>query len=139
MPGRPYEDTEAAMFISKSIAALSAKKSQLKIAIEAGFPNPNMLSMIKNGSNRVPFDRVADLAKALEVDPAFLLRLAMKQSPDDALALAILEIYDEPITKNERGWIKVIREASGDTDPPVTTRRRRLVAALFGGGPKADK
>ena len=139
MPGWPYENTEAALFIGERVAALSAKKTQFEIATEAGFPNPNMISMLKNGSNRLPFDRVASLAKALEADPGFLLRLAMKQSPDEALVLAILDIYGEPITLNERAWIKVIREATGDTDPPVTTRRRKLVAALFSAGRKTDK
>lgn len=37
----------------------------------------NMLSMLKSGSSKLPLDRVASLARALDCDPAYLLRLTL--------------------------------------------------------------
>lgn len=44
-------------------------KTQREIAIEAGFPSQNIISMIKNGDTKVPLNRIPALAKALGVDP----------------------------------------------------------------------
>ena len=65
--GQPYADTRLAAFLEKRILELKSKKSQQQIATEAGFVQPNMLSMFKNRSNKLPLDRVAGLAKALDV------------------------------------------------------------------------
>ena len=75
--------------------------------------NPNMVTMIKKGSTKLPIDRVPALAKALEFDPALLLRLALEQSEGSTAAAAIYEIIGQPITKNEMAWINEIREAQG--------------------------
>jgi hypothetical protein len=52
------------------ILELKPKKNQSEIAAEAGFANPNMITLLKQGANRVPLDRVPQLAKALDSDPA---------------------------------------------------------------------
>ena len=108
------------------------KKSQAEIAEEAGFINPNMVTMIKNGSTKLPIDRVPALAKALECDPALLLRLALEQCEGGTAAVAIYEIIGQPITKNELAWINEIRVASGDTDPRLTSRASAAIRGVFG-------
>ena len=62
---------------------LKPKKSQLEIASEAGFANPNMVAMIKNGSTKLALDRVPSMARALDCDPAYLLRLTLEQAVGD--------------------------------------------------------
>lgn len=56
--GRPYEDTQLAKYLEKRILQLRSRKTQLEIARESGFIQPNMLSMFKNGSSKLPLDRV---------------------------------------------------------------------------------
>ncbi|SCY07005.1 helix-turn-helix domain-containing protein [Paracoccus tibetensis] len=73
----PYETSAAAIFIAARIHDLAFRKSQAGIAAEAGFPNANMMTFLKNGRNKIPLDRVPSLAKALEIDPAYLMRLAL--------------------------------------------------------------
>lgn len=82
------------------------KKTQAEIAEEAGFVNPNVISMIKNGSTKLPIDRVPASAKALDCDPSLLLRLALEQSEGSTVAAAIYEIIGQPITSNEMTWIR---------------------------------
>jgi hypothetical protein len=80
MTKKPHEDTKLAKYIERRVLELRSKKSRLRIANEAGFPNPNMVTMIKNGSSKLALDRVPSMARALECDPAFLMRLALDQS-----------------------------------------------------------
>jgi len=45
-------------------------KSQAEVASEAGFINPNMMSMIKAGTTKLALDRVTDLGARMDTDPA---------------------------------------------------------------------
>lgn len=132
MAKKPYQDSRLAKFVETRVLELKHKKSQVEIAEEAGFVNPNMITMIKTGATKLPVDRVPALAKALDSDPAWLLRLALEQSHGGTAAAAIYEILNQPVTKNEMTWLAEIRAASGDTDPRLTSRASNAVRAIFG-------
>ena len=61
-------------FIADRLA--ESDKTQREIAAECGFDKPNIITMFKNGSTKVPLNRIGALAKALDADPAHMLRLA---------------------------------------------------------------
>ncbi|MTJ05600.1 MAG: helix-turn-helix transcriptional regulator [Sediminimonas qiaohouensis] len=132
MPKKLHADTRLAKFIDKRVMELRPRKSQIEIATEAGFVNPNMAAMIKNGTTKLPLDRVPSLARALECDPAYLLRLTLEQAAGDTAANAIVEIMGTPVTRNELGWLQEIREASDQADPRMTARSRAAIRAIFG-------
>ena len=75
-PGRPYANTRLAQFLELRILHMKPKKTQAEIAAEAGLRSLNFLTMLKNGTSKVPLDRVPALAKALEAD----LRTAVQNS-----------------------------------------------------------
>ena len=118
--------------IADRIRDLSHRKTQAEIASEAGFGNANMMTFLKNGRNKVPLDRVPSLAKALEVDPAYLMRLTLDQAVGATAAKAIIEIFGTPATENERGWLTELRDASENTDPRLTARSRTTLRGIFG-------
>jgi len=122
MTKKPYEDSRLANYVARRILELKPSKTQSEIAAQAGFVNPNMITMIKQGSNKAALDRIPALARALEVDPAYLMGLALEQAIGRTAAEAVIEIFGDPVTENELGWIKAIREASGHSDPRLTTR-----------------
>lgn len=102
----PHQNTATAKLIADRIRDLSHRKTKAEIASEAGFPNANMMTFLKNGRNKVPIDRVPSLAKALEVDPAYLMRLALDQAVGAKAAKAakaIVDIFGTPATVNEQG------------------------------------
>ncbi|MCE5973429.1 XRE family transcriptional regulator [Sinirhodobacter sp. WL0062] len=132
MKKKPYEDSPAAEFIAERVRDLKHKKSQGDIAHEVGFVNSNMMSLLKSGANKVPLDRVPALAKALEADPAVLMRLALEQSVGVTAATAIVEVFGTPVSENERGWLDEIRKASGNGDPRLTARSRTTLRSIFG-------
>jgi hypothetical protein len=79
MIATPFKDTLVSAFIRKRVLELRPRKNQADIAQEAGFRQPNVLSMIKSGQTKLPLDRVPGLAKALECDPRYVFGLAIKQ------------------------------------------------------------
>src|SRR5690606_4507891 len=100
---KPYGGTELAAFLSHRIAELKAKKSQAEIASDAGYPDAKRISMLKDGTTKLALDRVVDLAKALEVDPARRFRLAMLQSGHETTRPVIDEIFGTIVSRNEVG------------------------------------
>lgn len=130
--GRPYADTRLAQYLEKRILELRPRKAQITIATEAGFVQPNMLAMIKNGSNKLPLDRVPGLAKALECDPRSLFLMAMDQLAGDTTAEAVRDIFGTVVTKNEVRWIEEIRKASDNADPSLTSKARAAIWGNFG-------
>lgn len=131
MSKKPYEDTRLAKYLTNRVLELRPK-TQADIAVEAGFVNPNMLTMIKQGATKLAVDRVPALSRALDCDPAWLLRLALEQVEGSTAATAMFEIIGQPTTANEKAWIAEIRDASGDTDPRLTSRAKAAIRGVFG-------
>ena len=127
----PHAKTAAATFLIDRMRDLKHRKSQKEIAQEAGFLNANMLSLLKSGANKIPLDRVPALAKALEADPAYLMRLSLEQSVGATAAKAIVDCFGTPVTTHEQGWLEEIRDASGNTDPRLTARSRTALRGIF--------
>jgi hypothetical protein len=128
----PFQNTPAARLIADRVRDLSHRKTQAEIAAEAGFTNANMMSLLKSGKNKIPLDRVPSLAKALEMDPALLMRIALEQAVGMTAAKAITDIFGSPVTENERGWLTELREVSDDSDPRLTARSRAALRGIFG-------
>jgi hypothetical protein len=130
--GRPHANSRLAAFIARRVLELRPKKSQMEIAAEAGFVNPNMMSLIKSGRSKLPLDRVPALARALEVDPRLLFLMTLEQAGGETLRLAAEEIFGTVVSRNEVAWLAEIRDASGHTDPALTSRARGAIRAIFG-------
>ena len=130
-PG-PHATSDLAIYIDKRILELRYKKTQGEIATAAGFTNPNMLTMIKQGHSKLAIDRVATVAAALEADPKYLLRLALDQQGNETMARVYDEIIGTVVSRNETGWLEELREASGNSDPAMTSRARSAIRAIFG-------
>lgn len=128
----PFAHSAAAQFIADRVQALSHRKTQAEIAAEAGFANANMLSILKSGKSKIPLDRVPSMAKALETDPAYLMRIALEQAVGKTAATAITDIFGSPVTENEAAWLDEIRDASGNSDPRLTARSRTALRGIFG-------
>lgn len=111
MTKHPYAATRLAQFLSKRIDALRGTRNQAEIAKIVGYKTPNVITMLKTGATKLPIDRVPSMARALEVDPAMLLRLTFEQAFNETTARAVDEIFGTPVSANERGWVDAIRDA----------------------------
>jgi len=131
-PKKPYENSRMTKYLVRRILELRPRKTQSAIATEAGFVNVNMLSMIKNGTNKLPLDRVPGLAKGLECDPAYLFLLALEQVFGSSAEATIRQIFGTLPTRNEVQWLQALREASDNSDPNLTARAHRALREIFG-------
>ncbi|MGY6412509.1 MAG: XRE family transcriptional regulator [Alkalilacustris sp.] len=131
-PGRPYAVTRLAKVLELRILQLKPKKTQAEIAAEAGLRSVNFLTMLKNGTSKVPLDRVPALAKAMEADPKLLFRLTMEQEMGGTAAKAIEEIFGTIVSRNDVAWIEALREVSDNTDPTLTSRAKSTLRGIFG-------
>lgn len=61
-------------------------KSQREVAEEIGYTNPNIITMFKNGATKIPVNKAGLIARALGVDPIFMLRLLMSEYMPEAWA-----------------------------------------------------
>lgn len=130
-PLKPHADTQLAHFLQRRLLEQRPHKTQAQIASEVGWKTPNVLSMIASGATKMPIERVPALARALDVDPADLLRLTLAQH--DLLLWDIIEkACGFIVTDNEKRIVSLIRELSRDSDPTPTGRLVRALREAFG-------
>jgi hypothetical protein len=89
---------------------------QKDIAEALGYENANIVSMFKKGLTKVPIEKVPALAKALHLDPAHLLMLAMREYMPEAFA-TIQKTLGHTVTENEFELVSEVRRATKDSDP----------------------
>lgn len=112
--------------------------SQREIAEKVGFKNQNMITMVKTGTAKLALDRVPAMARALDVDPSHLFRLALEQFYDKAGLKALTDILDAPLSRNEQAILNHIREVSDNSDPALTEETQEKLTAIFAAASKDD-
>lgn len=112
--------TKTGVTVAEYVSHMVSKcnKSQRDIAVECGFESPNIIAMIKNGSTKVPLNRIGLLAKAIDADPAHLLRLAMSEYMPDTWC-SIEAIMGEFMSAHEKFLVQQFRAETRHFDPVV--------------------
>ena len=127
---KPFKNLSVAETFSKAIAR--SPKSQKEIAREAGFPKPNIITMFKQGRTDLPIKRVGPLAKAVGLDPAHLLRIAMKEYYPETWPVIEENLDTLVLTENERQLIRKWRDLTEDTDPSATLLDKTELVSMVG-------
>lgn len=81
-------DSKLALYLTNLIN--NHHKTQAEIAAEAGYANPNNITMIKQGLTKLAINKVPALAKALEINPAELMVMTLEEYTPE-----ILEVMQE--------------------------------------------
>ena len=76
MTAAPTYQTVAA-YLTQAIE--ESGKLQREIAQELGYDNQNVITMFKLGLTKLPLNKVGPMAKALGVDPGYLLQVVMQE------------------------------------------------------------
>ncbi len=90
--------SKTAEYVKAQIDKSSLKQKQISEAL--GFKTPNLITMIKQGSIKIPLYLIPNLAEILKVDPAKLLSMALKEYNPDTYA-AVKQVFGYPITAVE--------------------------------------
>lgn len=129
MTKRAPHQTKVAEFLADRIAAID--KTQRQIAEECGFDNPNVISMFKQGQAKLPINRISSLAKALDVDSAYLLRLAMLEYLPDTWEHIENIMKSTVLTVHELELVRSFREVTGENDARAVVMDRNAVIAII--------
>lgn len=106
-----------------------SEKTQRQIAAEMDYPNPNIISMFKQGITRVPLDKVPALALAVAADKVDLVRLWL-ETYEPEMKQVLDEVLGIPLSANERGWIAGLREAFEHGVPEFDEDARAMIRVL---------
>lgn len=117
-----------AEFLADRIAAID--KTQREIAEECGFDHPNIITMFKKGQAKLPINRISSLAKALEVDPVYLLRLVMLEYIPDTWEHVENIMQSTVLTANELALVRSFRDVTGESDARAVVIDRSAVIAI---------
>lgn len=120
--------TTVAEFLADRLAAID--KTQRQVSEECGFDNPNIITMFKTGQTKLPVNRIAALAKALDVNPVHLLRLVMLEYIPDLWESIENIMQSTVLSANELELVRAFRECTGDNDAQAIVIDRSAVIAI---------
>lgn len=94
----PLQETIATRLVAAAVQRLQREQglSQRDLALQLGYKTSVMLSHVALGRVPVPLDRVADLAKVLEIDLATLLVAVLEQRHPEIDFRSIMNIRAAP-------------------------------------------
>lgn len=75
-----------------------------------GYPNANVIAMMRNGTMRLPAAKAVDAAKLLQLDPVFLLGKAIAESDPQLWKTVSETLGDKLITEKEYELILFLRK-----------------------------
>jgi transcriptional regulator with XRE-family HTH domain len=117
-------------------------KTQREVATEIGYENPNIITMFKQGRTRVPLNVVGPLAEALEVSPAYLMKVALSEYAPDTYA-AIQDALGRPVADWEGKILDVVAEETGgqpvNLTPEALERLRTWARSLVDAPPSQGR
>ena len=123
------DQTLVSILVSAAIDRLAPQKTQKELAREMGFLKPGMLSMIKTGATRIPFTKLPNVAAALGIDPALLIRTHLCETWPE-FEDVVHEVFGGVLTEAEREWIDFF-EGMGMLSPPVDPEKREKLQKIL--------
>lgn len=125
--------TRLSVYLTKQIDALSGIKSQREIANELGYDKGNIISMFKAGEAKFPLHKLPALARSLNVDLAFLVRLGVEQyfNEDKEGWKELSKTLDRVVSDREMEFIRHLREISDNSDPHLDDDMRRALTKAY--------
>lgn len=102
------------------------------ICRRAGFQKPSVLEMIVQGQVKLSLDKAGPLARACDVDPLVLIRVALREYHPE-LWTALVAAFGEPLTDGERRILDIYRHCAVEGDLRIDSAAElKIKAALYG-------
>lgn len=124
------KDCPVAVLVRQRIQMLG--KSNIEVSAEAGFDKPNIIAMIKTGTTKIPMERISGMAKALELDPVYLLKLCLS-TYHPTMWQCLEPFYNTTLTMAETQLLAGLRErAQTPAISALSNRSQALLADFIG-------
>jgi hypothetical protein len=106
-------------------------KTDEQVAQEVGFDRVTTFVMIKQGTIKLPVQKVAQFASALSIEPANLLRQLLAEAMPEVLAAVDSMLCPMSLTANEVKLIQTFRHLTNGKDvTPVVVDGNAVVALM---------
>lgn len=114
------EVTPFHVFLANAISL--AEVSNVEVAERLGYERPNVVSMLKNGTMKLPLNKIPEMAAVLRMDPVGLLQRALAAYAPELLDVLRTVMADRLVSQNELAILGVIRSRMKgiDFDPTVS-------------------
>ena len=121
--------TIVSALISAGIDKMAPKMNQRELATAMGFGTPNMLSMMRTGATKVPFIKIPIIAAVLDIDPALLFRMRLREEWPE-FEQVVFEIFGGVMTRNERDWVEFFDDVGLPNLTSSAIKRKELKKVL---------
>ena len=109
-----------------------AKLTDEELADELGTMKPSMITMMRCGQVKLPLEQIPTIARALNVDPAFMLRKALAEYMPEVFEVMI-ETFGKPLSEYLLTWLAErccvrladVSQHMGDQGAEISTERCR--------------
>lgn len=108
-----FDERHVAKILEDSINE-NHKLTQKDLAEYAGFPKPNVISMLKQGKTKVPLDKAGLLAEKLGLDKQEFWFKCFKEYQPNVFAEYERILAQPTLSKDEISLIKYLREKNID-------------------------
>lgn len=120
---------EFSKFLTQALDRVSNKYSQQEIGFALGWTSPSIMSTLKAGRAKVPLDKIAPLARYLEVDRSRLFRMALAQYYEGEALANIAECLNE-LPEDEEALLRKYRLLKDKAGASAKVKLEDVLAAL---------
>lgn len=123
-------DQTLATMVEERLEELSPYKTHAEVAEEMGFVSRNFVTIIKSGKSKLALNRVADMARVLDmaVEPLFLA--ALRQYYDQDVIDLMRASFAEKMSPAERDVLDLARTHLSVSEKLSDESKERIAAAL---------
>ncbi len=111
----------------------------MELAQKLGYPSPNVISMLKAGTMRLPISKITQVAEVLHIDPLYLAMCVDVESNYELTPLLDTISKRTTITFNEETLIRKLREVSDGLDMNLNDHPQELATILAAFGSMVSK
>ncbi|WP_151710782.1 hypothetical protein [Acinetobacter brisouii] len=105
---------KVAEILDHAITTAGKNVTQRGIAEHAGFKNPNVIYMFKNGLTKIPLDKAGRVAEAVSIDPQDFWFTCFKEYLPEAFAEYERVVKQPVLNADEIYLIKLLRQNQVD-------------------------
>ena len=124
-----FKSPTVAEYVAGKIGACD--KSTQDIAEEIGYDNPEVIQAFAQGTAKVPVTKIGPLARALEIDPVYFLRLVLSEYMPEVLTAIDNALEFPMLTENELGLIDAYRKVTEGTDATAVICDAKDIVAMI--------
>lgn len=104
-----------------------ANISNVDLAERLNYAKPNVIAMMRNGSMKVPLNKIPAIAKALRIDQIALLQYALTAYMPELWETLKEVLNDRLMTRNEAAVLELLRQATDGRDVDLVSNDQFVI------------